>query len=53
MHPNAIINRQLLMLTEFIWVCVAKSSVLPVKAFMKVDNDLFSILKNGSLHGYF
>lgn len=27
--------------------------VLPVKAFIKVDNDLFNILKKGSLHGYF
>ena len=26
---------------------------IPVHAFMKVDKDLFNILKNGSLHGYF
>lgn len=28
-------------------------SSVPVKAFMKVDRDLLSILKKGSLQGYF
>jgi len=33
--------------------CYHNTIILPVKAFMNVASDLFSILKNGSLHGNF
>ena len=36
--------------TKYIYI---KSTYLPVQAFMKVDNDLVSILKKGSLTEYF